>query len=462
MKGEPALLKKNSSVELEINDITNLGFGVGKIDGQVIFVSHTVPGDKVLAKIIKITSSYAVGKLEKLILPSEKRCDARCENKLCRACPYKNLSYEDELSLKKENVEAIFKKAGLSEIKIMDTKASPLPTHYRNKAQYPVAKDKNGEYLIGFYAPKTHRVIPAIECPLAKVGFSDILYTLKTIFKKTQISVYDEERGEGLLRHIYLRANDDFSEVLLALTINGSALTGEDFFKSELSTRHPEIKGFLINTNTKKTNVILGDTWRTVYGRDYIVDTLAGTKLEVSAPSFYQVNHASCEIIYGMARELASLKKSDTLLDLYCGLGSIGLSMASDCRELIGIEIVPDAVMRAKRNAKLNGIDNASFYASDAKESEKILEAAERERGEKIIPDVVILDPPRAGSDKKLNEFIARLNPRKIIYVSCNPATLARDMLQFKELGYIGDTVFTVDMFPMTGHVETIVCLCKQ
>ena len=462
MKGEPALLKKNSSVELEINDITNLGFGVGKIDGQVIFVSHTVPGDKVLAKIIKITSSYAVGKLEKLILPSEKRCGARCENKLCRACPYKNLSYEDELSLKKENVEAIFKKAGLSEIKIMDTKASPLPTHYRNKAQYPVAKDKNGEYVIGFYAPKTHRVIPAIDCPLAKRGFSEVLNTLKSIFEKTKISVYDEKTGTGLLRHIYLRANDDLSELILALVINGKTLTGEEIFKKDLSEKHPEIKGFLINTNTENTNVILGEAWRLIYGRDYIVDTLAGVKLEISAPSFYQVNHASCELIYEMARELADLKKSDTLLDLYCGLGSIGLSMAKDCRELIGIEIVADAVMHAERNAKLNGIDNASFYASDAKESEKILEAAERERGEKIIPDVVILDPPRAGSDKALNEFIASLAPRKIVYVSCNPTTLARDLAQFKPLGYTTNVVYPVDMFPLTGHVESVVCLERR
>ncbi len=455
------MLKKNDTVELEIYDITNLGFGVGKHDGQVVFVNDAVPGDTVIAKIIKLTPSYAVGKLEKLLTPSEKRCDGRCQNKLCHACPYKNLSYEYELSLKTASVEAAFKKSGLSEIKVMPTKASPLPTNYRNKAQYPVAKDKNGNYLIGFYAPKTHRVIPAIECPLAKRGFSDILYTLKSIFEKTKISVYDEETQKGLLRHVYLRANDDFSEVLLALVINGKELSCEEVFKKELQEKHPEIKGFLINTNSEDTNVILGDKWRLLYGKEYITDTLAGVKLEISAPSFYQVNHASCEAIYNMARELANLKKSDTLLDLYCGLGSIGLSMADDCHELIGIEIVPDAVMRAKRNAKLNGIENASFYASDAKDAKKILEAAEAERGSKILPDVVILDPPRAGSDKALNEFIVSLKPRKIVYVSCNPTTLARDVSQFKELGYTTDTVFPVDMFPLTGHVESVVCLTR-
>ena len=456
------MLKKNDTLKLEINDITNLGFGVGKHDGQVIFVNDAVPGDFVETKIIKITSSYAVGKLEKLIRPSEKRCDGRCDNKLCHACPYKNLSYEEELILKTESVKAIFKKAGLSEFEILDTIPSPTPTAYRNKAQYPVAKNKNGEYVIGFYAPKTHRVTPAIDCPLAKQGFTEILLTLKSIFEKTQISVYDEENGKGLLRHIYLRANDDFSEVLLTLVINGNLLTGEEFFKNELTQKHPEIKGFLINTNTEKTNVILGDTWRIIYGRDYIIDTLAGVTLEISAQSFYQVNHASCETIYKKARELANLQKSDTLLDLYCGLGSIGLSMAKDCRELIGIEIVPEAIACAERNAKQNGIKNAHFYASDAKDADKILDSAERLLGKKITPDVVILDPPRAGSDKMLNEFIAKLSPRKIVYVSCNPTTLARDVLQFKELGYTTDTVYPVDMFPLTGHVESVVCLTRK
>ena len=456
------MLKKNELILLEIYDITNLGYGVGKHEGQVVFVNDAVPGDVVSAKIIKITSSYAVAKLEKLITLSEKRCNGRCTSRLCHACPYKNLSYEYELALKTASVEAAFSKAGLTDVKILPTKASPNATQYRNKAQYPIAKDKNGNYVIGFYAPKTHRVTPAIDCPLAKKGFSDILYSLKSVFEKTNISVYDEESRKGLLRHVYLRANDDFSEVLLCLVINGNTLRHEEIFKKELQEKHPEIKGFLINTNTENTNVILGDEYTLIYGDNYITDTLLGIKLEISAPSFYQVNHASCELIYTMARELASLEKSDTLLDLYCGLGSIGLTMAKECRELIGIEIVPDAVMRAKRNAELNGIKNASFYASDAKDAEKILEAAERERGEKIIPDVVILDPPRAGSDKALNEFIASLNPRKIVYVSCNPQTLARDVLQFKSLGYTTDTVAPVDMFPLTGHVESVVCLTKN
>ena len=456
------MLKKNSIIELEINDITNLGFGVGKHEALVVFVAACVPGDFIKCKIIKLTASYAVGKLEALIRPSDKRCEERCHSSLCHACPYKNLSYEYELSRKTASVEATFKKTGLSEIKVMPTDPSPMPTHYRNKVQLPVSKDTKGNYVIGFYAPKTHRVVPAIECPLIKRGFSDILYTLKSIFEQTQISVYSEETKKGLLRHIYLRANDDFSEVLLTLVLNGNRLTGEEIFKKTLAEKHPEIRGFLINSNTKDTNVILGDEYKLIYGKNYITDTLAGIKLEISAPSFYQVNHSSCELIYKIARKLANLRKSDTLLDLYCGIGSIGLSMANDCFELIGIEIVPDAVMRAERNANLNNIKNAHFYTSDAKDTEKILEKAEMALGKKINPDVIILDPPRAGVDKILIEFTSSLSPRKIIYVSCNPSTLARDLVYFKELGYTTDTVYPVDMFPLTGHVESLVCLTRQ
>jgi len=456
------LIKKNLTIELYIEDITNLGFGVGKYEGLVVFVASAVPGDLIRAKVIKLTSSYAVGKLEEIVKSSSERCKSRCENLFCNACPYKNLSYEYELSAKRRGVESIFKKAGLEEIKVKETVPSPSPMHYRNKAQYPVGKDKNGGYVIGFYAPKTHRVIPAIDCALVKCGFSDILKTLKTIFEKTQITVYDEEKHNGLLRHVYLRANDDFSEVLLTLVINGNKLTGEDFFEKTLKDKHPEIKGFLINVNKNDTNVILGDEYRLIYGKDYITDTLLSTRLEISAPSFYQVNHGSCEIIYKLARELAELKKSDTLLDLYCGLGSIGLSMAESVGELIGIEIVPDAVARAKKNAALNGIRNASFYVSDAKEAKKILDTAEKERGKKITPDVVILDPPRAGVDKELIKFVASLLPRKVVYVSCNPATLARDLSEFKALGYTTDMVYTVDMFPMTGHLESVACLTGQ
>ena len=229
-----------------------------------------------------------------------------------------------------------------------------------------------------------------------------------------------------------------------------------------MTAKFPEIVGILINENKKNTNIILGEKYAILFGRDYIFDTLAGVKLKITAPSFYQVNHDCAEILYAKARELADLQGNDLLLDLYCGAGSIGLSMAKDCRELIGIEIVDSAVECARFNAENNGIENASFYTGDAKDTEKLLAPAEKIRGEKILPDVVIFDPPRAGSDEALLRHEASLSPRKIVYISCNPATLARDIVVLKELGYIGGTVTPVDMFPGTGHVESVVCLTRK
>jgi 23S rRNA (uracil1939-C5)-methyltransferase len=271
-----------------------------------------------------------------------------------------------------------------------------------------------------------------------------------------------DQSGNGLLRHIYLRRGEVSGEVLLTFVINGTSLPNSEDLVRRMTAKFPEIVGILINENKKNTNIILGEKYSVLFGRDYIFDTLAGVKLKITAPSFYQVNHDCAEILYAKARELADLKPSDLLLDLYCGAGSIGLSMAKDCRELIGIEIVDSAVECARFNAENNGIKNASFYTGDAKDTEKLLAPAEAIRGEKILPDVVVFDPPRAGSDEALLRHVASLSPRKIVYISCNPATLARDMVVLRGLGYTGETVIPVDMFPGTGHVESVVCLTRK
>ncbi len=454
-------LKKNQILDVEIIDITNLGFGVAKADGEVIFISDTVPGDRVQVKVIKVASNYAVGKAEKYLSLSNKRAE-RCENRLCKACAYKNITYAHEAKLKEESVRQTFKKAGLPEVKIGDIITSPSTCAYRNKAQYPISRDKNGDYQIGFFAPKSHRVTDAVDCPLAPKIFANILREAREFFKKFDLSTYDEESGNGLLRHIYLRRGEVSGEVLLTLVINGTSLPHSDELVKRMTERFPEIVGILINENRKNTNIILGEKYTTLFGRNYIFDTLAGVNLKITAPSFYQVNHDCAEILYKKARELADLKPNDLLLDLYCGAGSIGLSMAKDCREVIGIEIVDSAVECARFNAENNGIKNASFYTGDAKDTEKLLAPAEAIRGEKIMPDVVIFDPPRAGSDELLLRHIAYLSPRKIVYISCNPTTLARDMVVLKDLGYIGGTVTPVDMFPGTGHVESVVCLTRK
>ena len=455
-------LKKNDVFTSEIIDITNLGFGVAKIDGQVVFVSGAVPGDVVKIKIIKVGASYSVGRAEEFISYSDRRVEGRCDNSLCRSCAYKCLSYDYEKELKWEAVRQIFKKNGLAEVEIADIVGSPSEKCYRNKAQYPVNLDKNGNYLIGFYAPKSHRVTEAADCPLAPVIFPLILEELRAFFARHSLSVYDETSGDGLLRHIYLRRGEVSGEVLLTLVINGNSLPHSDELMTILSEKFPEIVGILLNVNRRDTNIILGEEFITLYGRDYIFDTLGGVTLKITAPSFYQVNHSAAELLYQKAKELAAPTKEDLVLDLYCGAGSIGLSMADLAGEVIGIEIVESAVECAGFNAEINHIFNASFYAGDASDTKKILEPAERARGEKIKPSIVIIDPPRGGTTEELIEHISSLNPQRIVYISCNPATLARDMVAFKKYGYEGKTVTPFDLFPMTGHVESVVCMSRK
>ena len=462
LRGFTVNIKKNQVVELEITDITNLGFGVGRYGGVVVFVSDAVTGDVVRAKIIKVGGGFTVGRVEEYIKRSPYRTSDRCTLTACKSCAYKSILYAKELEIKGEIIRSAFKKCGLSDVTLTEVIPSPSLCSYRNKAQYPIAKAPSGDYLIGFYAPKSHRVTEAAACPLAPAEFPEILEDLRAFFGKHSISVYDEESGEGLLRHIYLRRGDISGEILLTLVLNGTSLPHSDELVSLLTSKCEKLVGILLNVNKKITNVILGDKFITLFGRDYIFDTLCGVELKITAPSFYQVNHDAAELLYSEAKKLANPQKSDTLLDLYCGAGSIGLTMADDCREVIGVEIVESAVDCAKFNAELNEIKNASFYAADAKNTESLLSRAEAQRDEKIQPDIIILDPPRAGCDAGLLSYVASLLPRKIIYISCNPQTLARDVAILRPLGYSANEVTGVDLFPGTGHVESVVCLKRQ
>lgn len=452
------VLRKNDLLTLNIEDITDLGFGVAKHEGIVVFVADTVPGDKALVKIIKINSSYSVGRCEKLISPSPSRVSDRCSVSGCRACAYKCISYSDELARKEDGVRRLFAPLGIDTLPII---ASASEKRYRNKAQYPISK-LGDEYVLGFFAPKSHRVTPVDDCVLLPPIFSEICKCIKAFFSKNDISVYDEKLGAGLLRHLYLRRGEVSGEILVTLVINGGALPNESELTSILTQSFPEIVGILLNENRENTNVILGEKYRVLFGRDYITDTLAGVRLKITAPAFYQVNHDTAELLYEEARKFASPSPSDTLLDLYCGAGSIGLSMATNVKELIGIEIVESAVRCAEENARSSGITNARFFTGDAKNTERLLESAERELGKRILPDVIILDPPRGGCDAELIAFTSSLAPKRIVYISCNPKTLARDVALFKEYGYFTSSVRPVDMFPGTGHVESLVCLVKQ
>ncbi len=453
-------LKKNDTLTLKIENITNLGYGVAHYCGTVIFIADSVTGDEVEAKIIKTSPSYSVGRVEKYIKKSPMRKTDRCQINACKSCAYKHIDYAYELDIKRQNVMSDFAKCGLSDIEVKAVTPSPVIYGYRNKAQYPISMEK-GEYKVGFFAPKSHRVTEARACPLAPNGFEEIINTLTAIFKEKNLSVYDEESGKGLLRHIYLRRAECGGEVLLTLVINGDGIPDSEGFTAKITEAHPEIVGILLNINKENTNVILGEEFITLYGRDYIVDTLAGVKLHISAPAFYQVNHGAATLLYAKAKELAKPTENDTLLDIYCGAGSIGLSMARDAHELIGIEIVDSAVECARQNALDNGMENAYFFTGDAKYTERMLDNAEAELGRKINPTVIILDPPRAGCAKELISYVSALNPSRIVYISCNSSTLARDIALFRTLGYTTDTVAPFDLFPSTGHCESI-CLLRR
>ena len=454
-------IKKNQIFTVEINNITDLGFGVGRVDGLVVFVSDTVPGDVCRVKIIKANSSYLVGRAEEFIRRSDRRVADRCPECACKSCAYKNISYKDEAALKEEGVRRLFSASSLSGIETAPITTSPCEIRYRNKAQYPIAFI-GGEYKVGFYAPKSHRVTPVSDCPLTPKVFSEIIEELKGYFAENSISVYNEESGEGLLRHVYLRRGEVSGEILLTLVINGEHLPSEDTLVERIREKFSCVVGVLINVNREDTNIVLGKEYRTLFGRDHIYDTLAGVNLKITAPSFYQVNHGAAELLYAKAKELARPEKTDTLLDLFCGAGSIGLSMADSVRELIGIEIIESAVQCARENAQACGIKNARFYTGDASDTEQLLENAERQLARKIVPDIVILDPPRGGCDEKLVRFVAGLSPKRIVYISCNPKTLARDVVIFREEGFDTDTVYPVDLFPCTGHVESVVCLTRR
>ncbi|MBO4283222.1 MAG: 23S rRNA (uracil(1939)-C(5))-methyltransferase RlmD [Clostridia bacterium] len=453
-------IRKNETYEIEITDLNNLGYGVGRIFDLVVFVSGAVDGDLVSAKIIKITKSYAVGRLEKLLRPSVYRLPSPdpCPARGCGGCAYRAITYAHELELKRGAVAAAFRRAGLSDVTVLPVLSTGKTAGYRNKAQYPVTGTCD-EPVIGFFAPKSHRVTDARRCPLQPAVFSEILDEIAREIKEYKITPYDEETHTGLLRHLYLRSSKDEKEVLLTFVLNGETLPHAERVIRELTERFPALVGIGININREKTNVICGEEYKTLWGRDEITDELAGVTLSFSAASFYQVNRDAAELLYGRAKEIAGFTGDELLLDLFCGVGSIGLSMADAVRQVVGIEIVPDAVRCANENAKRNGIANAAFFADDATNTERLLAGVETAQGKPLAPDAVILDPPRKGCDEKLLSFLAGRKIPKIVYISCNPETLARDAAVLTKRGYALSEISPVDLFPRTAHVEAVVRL---
>ena len=448
-------IKKNEKIELLIESLTSEGSGLGRYNGIAVFVRGTVPGDRIIAHIIKVSKNYAVGIIDEIIEPSPERIEPDCAvSQKCGGCSFRNMTYEEELRYKLSRVQDAITRIGHIDFSVERIIGADSTNFYRNKAQYPVCIE-NGELTAGFYAYKSHRIIPCRDCRLQPIEFEKGIGAFEKWVKKNHITSFDEKTGKGLLRHIYFRKAFGTGEIMACAVINGNDIPDKEYLVSELQQAFDDLKSVVININKKNTNVILGEQTKTVWGSDKICDILLGKKFVISPQSFYQVNHDQCEKLYSVVGEYADLSGSETVVDLYCGAGTIGLTLADKCKELVGIEIEPSAIENAKENAKINGVENASFICADAFDGAKEME----KRG--LKPDLVIVDPPRKGCQKELFDIIENMGASRIIYVSCDSATLARDLAILKEKEYTLQRLTAVDMFPRTPHVETVVLLSK-
>lgn len=449
-------LKKNQDIEIEITGITTEGSGVGHYDGIAVFVPNTATGDIIDCHIIKTKKNYAVGKINHILKAAKSRISPDCEVfSKCGGCVFRHINYTAECEMKTQRVIDAFARLGHIEISPEKIIKSGRENRYRNKAQYPV-REENGSIKIGFFAQNSHRVIDCNDCMLQPGEFSKIVSAVKKWIEKNRITVYNEETHRGLLRHIYIRKAFETNQIMVCLVINGHNLPKKDDLIVSLLKCTDNIASIAVNENTNDSNVILGKKCYTIWGSDYIEDILCGVRVRISPLSFYQINRDQAERLYFKAAEYAGLSENDTLLDLYCGAGTIGLSMANKVKRLIGVEIIPEAVEDAKINAQINNIVNAEFICGDAPEAAEIL----KERG--IKPDVIIVDPPRKGCAAELLDTIDEMNPKKLVYISCDPATLARDCAILKEKGYEVKKATPVDMFPKTSHIETVALLSRK
>ena len=452
------MLKKNDTVKLNITSLTSDGDGVARTEeGIVVFIPNTAVGDVVEALVLKVKKNIAFAKPLRVITPSPDRIEPDCPvADRCGGCVYRHISYEAELRAKRQKViDAVTRIGGLDSGLVRDIIPSENIDGYRNKAMIPVGLDKNGEVVMGFYSRHSHRIVPCAECRLSPAVFNRISEDFFSFIKQRPALVYTPENRRGI-RHLYLRYAETTDSVMLCIVAGAPRFDGDRELFDSLTGKYPQIKGIVINVNLDDTNVVLGRDTYPVFGKEYITDTLCGLRFELSPQSFYQVNRAQTERLYAKAREYAALNGECSLLDLYCGTGTIGLSMASACRELIGVEIIPQAVENARENARRNGVTNARFICGDASAAALTL----KEEG--TAPDVIIVDPPRKGLTPELIATIADMDPSRVVYVSCDPATLARDLKLFAELGYITQELTPVDMFPRTSHVETVVLLRRK
>ena len=450
-------MKKDDLIELTIEDLGVDGEGIGKVDGMTIFVKDAVPGDRVQAKVMKMKKSYGYARLMQVLDPSPERTEPRCAfARQCGGCQLQAMIYEAQLDFKAKKVwNHLIRIGGLTDLAKPEIIGMDDPWRYRNKAQFPFGTDKEGNPVTGFYAARSHNIIPCTECWLGVEENKVILEKILDHLKTYHISTYDEVSGKGLLRHVLIRKGFTTGEVMVCLILNGRTMP--KFTELVDSLREvPGMTSITINVNTKNTNVIMGTEMISVWGQDYITDYIGNIKYQISPLSFYQVNPVQTKKLYETALEYADLKGNETVWDLYCGIGTISLFLAQKAGKVYGVEIVPQAIDDARQNAKLNGIENAEFFVGKA---EEVL--PEKYEKEGIYADVIVVDPPRKGCDTAALETMVKMKPERIVYVSCDSATLARDVKWLGERGYEVKKVKACDMFPGTVHVETVVLMSR-
>jgi len=449
------MLLKNELYEAVVTDYTAEGQGVAHIEGCAVFLPNAIAGEKYTVRIEKVGKTWAAGKIVEILERSPHRVNRECPvAKLCGGCDFWHMDYEEEARLKADRVRSSLNRIGGENLETVPILSAPTCYGYRNKAQYPVSSQK-GRVFAGFFRAGTHQVVENEKCLILPPETDRVKKTVIDYVNHYRISAYDETTSKGLLRHIYVRRGAVSGQVLVCLVVNGRKLPHIE----DLTKRLQAVPGFtslVLSVNTKAGNAVLGEEFITLHGPGYIEDTLCGLTFRLSARSFYQVNHHQAQRLYEAAIAQAEITKEDLVLDLYCGVGTITLAMAKAAGKVIGVEVVAQAVEDAKENARRNGIENAEFFCGDAGKAALELE------NQGIRPDVVVVDPPRKGLNADTVEALHRMSPRRIVYVSCDPATLARDVALLKERGYALKNAQAADLFPRCSHVESIVCLCKQ
>ena len=444
-------LEKGSIYTAVIDGYSSEGLGIARVNGAVVFVPHAVRGEEIDLRITKVMKTSCAGEIVKIHDPSPERMEPECPYAgKCGGCAYRHLTYPEELWAKRQRVQDALTRIGGLDLTVEEILGAKNPEHYRNKSQYPVGADGS----IGFFQARTHKVVPIRRCLIQTEAADRTAQAVGEWMRRYKISAYDETTGKGLVRHVCVRVNRK-GESLCCVVVNGNKVPREPELAAYVTAAVPHTVGVLLNSNTRRGNVILGDKYRTLFGRNYLMDTLCGLEFKLSMPSFYQVNRDQAEVLYGKALEFAGLTGNETVLDLYCGIGTITLCLAKAAKRVIGAEIVPPAIRDAKENALRNGIENAEFFCGDAADIAAKLEA------EGLRPDVVTVDPPRKGLAPEVIASVAAMGPEKVVYVSCDPATLGRDVKIFREFGYEAKRAAAVDMFPGTAHVETVVLLSK-